>query len=36
MNSAWAPSMLTRWNALPRCQSEVCSSLMIPETNGRV
>lgn len=35
-NPAWASSMFTRWNDRPRCQSDVCSSLMIPETNGRV
>ncbi|GHB00042.1 hypothetical protein GCM10010512_34380 [Streptomyces thermoviolaceus subsp. thermoviolaceus] len=31
MKPAWAPSMFTRWNARPRCQSEVCSSLMVLE-----
>ncbi|GAB1334363.1 hypothetical protein ACE1SV_09530 [Streptomyces sp. E-15] len=36
MNSAWAPSRFTRWKARPRCQSDVCRSLMGPETNGRV
>ncbi len=30
MKAAWASSMFTRWKARPRCQSDVCSSLMIP------
>ncbi|GAA4815940.1 hypothetical protein GCM10023220_55130 [Streptomyces ziwulingensis] len=36
MKAAWALSMFTRWNARPRCQSDVCSNLKTPLRPARL